>query len=93
MSELTRSFQITDTLGLHLRAATALVQTANRFQAEIDFQKDHLRVSAKSLLGVLGLGATYGSIISVIAKGPDAEAALQALSDVIQNKFGLSKDK
>ena len=89
MNELRRTFKITNALGLHLRAAAAFVQAANRFQAEVDLQKDHLRVSGKSLLGLLGLGANLGSELTLIVSGPDADAAMHALSDLVQNKFGL----
>jgi phosphocarrier protein HPr len=91
VNELRRSFKITNALGLHLRAAAAFVQTANRFQAEIDLQKEHLRVSGKSLLGILGLGANLGSELTLIISGPDAEAAMRALEDLVQNKFGLAE--
>jgi phosphocarrier protein HPr len=91
VNELRRSFKITNSLGLHLRAAAAFVQAANRFKSEIDVQKDHLRVSGKSLLGILGLGANLGSELSLIISGPDAEAAMNALADLIQNKFGLAE--
>ena len=91
MSERRRSFKITNALGLHLRAAAAFVQMANRFKSEIDVQREHMRVSGKSLLGILGLGATQGTELAIIVSGPDEEAALDAIADLIQNKFGLGE--
>jgi phosphocarrier protein HPr len=91
VNELRCTFKIENALGLHVRAAAAFVRTANRFTSEISLQKDHLRVDGKSLLGLLGLGANQGSELTMIISGPDAEAAMHALTDLVHNMFGLSE--
>ena len=82
-----RSFIIANELGLHARAATRLVQTANRFEANVDVEKDGTRVNGKSIMGVLMLVAAKGTRITVFADGADAEAAMDAVEKLIENKF------
>ena len=79
---------IINRLGLHARAATKLVQTASQFQADIHVVKDGQRVSGKSILGVMMLAAAKGSSITLEADGDDALDALNALQQLIQDRFG-----
>ena len=79
--------RITNKLGLHLRAAALLVQTASGFECDIRVRKGDIDVDAKSIMGVLGLEAPIGSELTVRAKGPDEEAGLAAVIGLIQAKF------
>lgn len=88
MARHERTFLIVNTLGLHARAAAQLVQTANRYRAEVHVEKDGAEVNGKSIMGVLTLAAAKGTEILVWCEGEDAEAALAALATVIQNGFG-----
>ena len=81
-------FTIVNALGLHARAAAQLVKLANRFQCEVFIVKDEQEVNGKSIMGVLMLAATQGSVITVRADGADAEAALKAVGELIQAGFG-----
>jgi phosphocarrier protein len=83
-----RTFKIVNTLGLHARAAAVLVQTANRFRAEIFVEKDGSRVNGKSIMGVLTLAAAKGTTIVVVTEGDDAEAAMTALAKLVEGGFG-----
>lgn len=83
-----QSFTILNELGLHARAATRFVQTANRFTAEVEIEKDGQKVNGKSIMGVLMLVAAKGSIITVRSEGHDAQEAVHALGHLIQSKFG-----
>jgi phosphocarrier protein len=83
-----QSFIIRNELGMHARAATRFVQTANRFRSEVDVEKDGQTVNGKSIMGVLMLVASQGTKILVRARGADAPAALAALAELITNKFG-----
>lgn len=86
---LVRGVRLKNRLGLHARAAAQFVQLANRFQAHIWVQKDSARVNAKSIMGLLTLGATVGSRLTIEAGGgPDAAEALVALETLVQNRFG-----
>lgn len=88
MARLERIFLIVNSLGLHARAAAQLVQTANRYRADIHVEKDGMEVNGKSIMGVLTLAAAKGSSITVSAEGDDAEPAMAALAKVIENGFG-----
>jgi phosphocarrier protein len=83
-----KTFTIVNTLGLHARAAAQLVQTANRFQAEVQIVKDGASVNGKSIMGVLTLAAARGSEITVSCEGADAEPALATLAKLIESGFG-----
>ena len=88
MVRLERTFLIVNTLGLHARAAAQLVQTANRFGAEVQVSKDDAEVNGKSIMGVLTLAAAKGTRIVVVCDGEDAPAAMAALASIIENGFG-----
>ena len=82
-----QSFTILSELGLHARAATRLVQTASRFTAEVEIERDGERVSGKSVMEVLTLFAARGSKITVRSRGVDAEAELRAIGALIARNF------
>lgn len=86
--EIEQSFTILNELGLHARAATRFVQTANKFAAEVVVEKDGQCVNGKSIMGVLMLVAAKGSMVTIRSCGDDAEAAMTALGALIRSKFG-----
>ena len=79
--------RIVNKLGLHARAAAKLTQLAGRYAAEVWLTRNHRRVNAKSIMGVMMLAAGMGTAITIEAEGNDAEAALAALSALIANRF------
>ncbi len=84
---LSKLLAITNRLGLHARAAAMLVQTVSKFQADIKISKDGQVVDGRSILGLLMLAAAQGSVIEVIAQGPEAEQALAAIEELITRRF------
>lgn len=80
--------EIANELGMHARAATKFVQTANRFKCEVTVEKDGQTVNGKSIMGVLMLVAAKGTFITVRCNGPDAEQALAQLAQLVKDKFG-----
>jgi phosphocarrier protein len=80
-------FVIMNELGLHARAATRFVQTANRFACEVEVEKDGQKVNGKSIMGVLMLVAAKGTAITIRSSGRDEAAAMTALGSLIRNKF------
>ena len=78
---------VNNQVGLHARPATFFIQKANEFKSSIWVEKDDRRVNAKSLLGVLSLGIVKGTAINLIADGPDEEAAINALVELINSEF------
>ncbi|MEK6606611.1 MAG: HPr family phosphocarrier protein [Myxococcota bacterium] len=79
---------IRNRLGLHARAATKLVQTANRFRAEIQLERDGAAVNGKSIVDVLTLAAAQGTTITVRARGEDAQEAIDAIRILVDGLFG-----
>ena len=78
---------VNNQVGLHARPATFFIQKANEFKSYIWVEKEDRRVNAKSLLGVLSLGIVKGTVINLIANGPDEEAAISALVELINSEF------
>ncbi len=74
-------------VGLHARPATFFIQKANEFKSTVWVSKDERKVNAKSLLGVLSLGITRGTNITIIADGPDQEDAVNKLVELISSNF------
>ena len=87
MSRVTKKLEIKNKLGLHARAAALLVQTVNKFEAQVSFSKDGQTTDGRSIMGVLTLAATQGSKIQVEATGEDAERAVRAIEKLIDRKF------
>ena len=83
-----KTFEITNRLGIHARVAAKLVETANRFQAEIFLEKDGVAVNGRSILGILTLFCPQGSRLTISAKGIDAKEAMAAFAGLIAEKFG-----
>lgn len=83
-----KEFVIQNKTGLHARPAAVFVQTANKFNSNIVIEKDGKKVSAKSILGMLSLGAERDNSIIVEIDGSDEERAMKSLEELIGNKFG-----
>jgi phosphocarrier protein len=80
--------QIKNRLGLHARAAARFVQTANRFRARITVSRDGRTMDGKSILGILLLAASAGTVLELEAQGEDAEGALAALCALVEGGLG-----
>lgn len=74
--------------GLHTRAAAKLVDTAKKFQCKIEVLFNHRTVDAKSIMGVITLGAHHGQSLEFHFEGHDAMPAKEAVSELISQKFG-----
>lgn len=85
-----RTVQIENKNGLHARPAAEIVKCAAKFRSEITIVKDDLDVNGKSIMGVMMLAAEHGSSITLRAEGPDADQALDALTQLVHNRFGES---
>jgi len=85
---LKKEIEIINKLGMHARASTKLTQTSGLYKSEIWLERNNRRVNAKSIMGVMMLAASKGSIIAIETNGPDEQAAMDALVDLINNRFG-----
>lgn len=82
-----KEFTIINKLGIHARPAAQFVKLANRFEADVFVEKDGEEVDGKSIMGLMMLAAGNGSVILVSTDGPDADAAMDAIEDLIARKF------
>ena len=82
------TFEIVNKLGLHARAAAALVRVTCRFKSEVLITKDGQTVNGKSILGMMTLAAAQGSKVHVVCEGTDSAAALKAIQICIGVRFG-----
>lgn len=85
---ITREVTIINKLGLHARPSAMLVTTTSRFKSEVVLIKGDTEVNGKSIMGVMMLAAEKGSQVKVQCDGPDEEAAMQAIVEVIESGFG-----
>jgi phosphocarrier protein len=85
---LFRDLPITNKRGLHARAAARFVQCAEKFQATVTVSKDSTSVGGTSIMGLMMLAAGPGSSIRIAVEGPDADAALAALVELVTSRFG-----
>ena len=85
---LVRELAITNKRGLHARASAKFVQMVERFNAEITVTRGHETVGGNSIMGLMMLAAAPGTSIIVTAKGPQAQEALDALTELVNSRFG-----
>ena len=87
MSNLRRTAAIRNTKGLHARAAAKFCKTAGLFSADIKVKRGYTEVSGGSIMGLMMLAASTGTMIEITTGGPDAAAAMDALCTLVANKF------
>jgi phosphocarrier protein len=81
-------FTIINDLGLHARAATKLVQLATKYPCDVEVARDEQSANGKSVMGVLLLCGSRGTVIEVRARGEGAETCVKAIGELIANRFG-----
>jgi phosphocarrier protein HPr len=84
---LEREIRVTNTLGVHARPASKIVQTANQYKAKISLIKDRATADAKSILHVMMLGANFDTSVLIRASGDDEKAAVDAIAALFEQKF------
>ncbi len=84
----TSRLEIVNLKGLHARASAKLVEVVEGFDASAEISKDGMSASGDSIMGLLMLAASQGTIIEVETTGPDADALAEALEKLVASKFG-----
>jgi phosphocarrier protein HPr len=79
--------EVVNERGLHARASAKFVKLASTFDAEVKVTREETTVDAQSIMGLMMLAAGPGCTIAIEADGPDADAALEALCQLVENKF------
>ncbi|HCC37303.1 MAG TPA: phosphocarrier protein HPr [Treponema sp.] len=82
-----QSIVIQNRAGVHARPAAMLVQLTKNFKSGIYLERGKDRINAKSIMGIITLGAAYGTELKIIAEGEDEEAAVAALVHLFESKF------
>ena len=82
-----RTVEILNERGLHARASAKFVKLASEFDAEVTVSRDEQKVDARSIMGLMMLAAGPGSSIDIAAEGPDAQAAIDALAELVASRF------
>jgi phosphocarrier protein HPr len=82
------TLKINNKLGLHARASAKLTKLAAAFQSDVFLSRNDRRVNAKSIMGVMMLAAGMGSQVELEVDGPDEIAALNALKELVEGRFG-----
>jgi phosphocarrier protein HPr len=85
---LKSTLTISNKLGLHARASAKLTKLAGGFQCEIFMSRNNRRVNAKSIMGVMMLAAGLGSQVELETEGVDEQAAQDAITALVNDKFG-----
>lgn len=86
-AKISREYVIQNRYGIHARPAAMLVKTASKFQADVTVEKGPVRVSGKSIMGLMTMEASCGAKIKIVAEGVDAEQALDEIERLFDNKF------
>ena len=82
-----QTITISNRAGIHARPAAMVVQTTKNFNSSIYFEKGADRINAKSIMGVITLGAAFGTELKIVAEGEDEQAAVKALVRLFESKF------
>ena len=85
---LTQEVEIVNKLGLHARAAAKLVNLATAFEAEVEIEKDGRKVNGKSIMSVMMLAASQGSMLTLHIDGSDEGEAMAQVVELINTRFG-----
>jgi phosphocarrier protein len=83
----TETITICNRAGIHARPAALLVQATKNFSCNIYIEKGNNRINAKSIMGIITLGAAYGTELNIIADGEGEEAAVKTLVRLFESKF------
>lgn len=83
-----REVPIVNRLGMHARAAAKFVSLASQYASDVSVSRNAQEVNGKSIMGVMMLAAAQGSEITIATEGEDADEALDALADLVANRFG-----
>ena len=82
-----RIVKVANRAGIHARPSAILVQATKNFKCNVYFEKGNVKINAKSIMGIITLGASYGTEIKIITEGEDEETAVEILVKIFESKF------
>lgn len=86
--EIQKSVSLSNRYGLHARPAMRFVEEASQYEAEVYVTKDDEEVNGKSIMGLMTLAAECGTILHLRVVGEDADKAVEALTALVESRFG-----
>jgi len=86
-SVVSRELAILNQYGIHARPAAMFVKTASKYESEVTVEKDKIKVSGKSIMGLMTMEASCGTKIKITAEGSDADQAVDELQKLVEHKF------
>ena len=89
----TREFKLLNRYGMHVRPAGLFAKTASRFDADIEVEKDGNVVSGKSIMALMTLEATCGTVLKITATGPQATEVIEELEALVNRKFDIPDEQ
>lgn len=88
---ITKDLEVLPRAGIHARPASIIAETANKFSSSIEIEKENMRINAKSIMGIITLGATYKTKLKLICNGNDEEEAAKEMEKLFLNRFEVEK--
>lgn len=88
---INEKLNVINVLGLHTRAAAKLVATAEKFESKIEIQKNDQVANCKSIMSLIVLGVTKGTVLDLMISGGDEREARDAIIELFNNRFGESE--
>ena len=82
-----RKITVVNRAGIHARPSALLVQTTKNFKSNIYLERNNDRINAKSIMGIITLGASFGTELNIIAEGEDEETAVETIAKLFESKF------
>ena len=91
--KITKELKLLNKYGMHVRPAGLFAKTASKFDAEVEVEKDGNVVSGKSIMALMTLEATCGTVLKVTASGPEAEDVIEELEALVARKFDIPDEQ
>ena len=91
--KIVRELKLLNKYGMHVRPAGLFAKVASRYDAVVEVEKDGNAVSGKSIMALMTLEATCGSVLKVTAEGPQAEEVLDELAALVARKFDIPDEQ
>lgn len=82
-----KQVKIRNRAGIHARPAALIVQTANQYESQVYLEKDGIKINAKSIMGIITLGAPYNTDIVISAEGSDETGVVEAIAHLFETRF------
>ena len=82
-----RELTVPTRAGIHARPASLIAQTASTFKSSVMIEKEDMKINAKSIMGIITLGATYKTKLTLIKEGEDENEAADAICALFSSKF------